>query len=121
MTTAERHEAICHEFLEHAEDEYRRGDYLQAAEKAWGAFAHCMNCIAKEKAWGTGTHRQLRDNARRLIDSDPDHAERRRLLFAAVESLHANFHQECLGADDLRDGIDNARELIEVVRSLAGR
>lgn len=121
MTTAERHEEICYQFLEHAEDEYRRGDYLQAAEKAWGAFAHCMNAIAREKGWEVGTHRRLKQNAKRLIDTDAAHAGHRRLLLGAVESLHANFYREFLEADEVRDGIDNAGELIEAMRGLARR
>lgn len=121
MTTAERHEEICYQFLAHAEDEYRRGDYLQAAEKAWGAFAHCMNSIAKEKGWKVGTHARLKENAKRLIDKDPQHAAHRRLLLGAVESLHVNFYQELLTEDEVRAGIDNARDLIGAVRDLASR
>lgn len=121
MTTCDRHDEICEQFLAHAEDEYDRGDCLQAAEKAWGAFAHCMNSIAIDKGWKVGTHRRLRDNAKRLIDRDPEHAESRRLLLSAVESLHINFYREFMTADDVRHGIDNARTLIEAVRELASR
>lgn len=121
MTTGERHQEICEQFLAHAEEEYRRGDHLQAAEKAWGAFAHCVNSIAIGKGWRVGTHRQLRDNAKRLIDRDPEHAEKRRLLLGAVESLHVNFYKEFMTEDEVRHGIDDARELIEAVRELASR
>lgn len=121
MTTQERHQEICEQFLAHAEEEYARADYLQAAEKAWGAFAHCMNAIAIDEGWRVGTHRRLRDNAKRLIDRDPEHAERRRLLLGSVESLHMNFYQELMTEGEVREGIDNASELIEVMRDLASR
>ncbi|MCY4175267.1 MAG: hypothetical protein OXD37_02880 [Acidimicrobiaceae bacterium] len=94
MTTAGRHQEICNQFLAHAEEEYRHGDYLQAAEKAWGAFAHCMNSIAKQKGWEVGTRRRLKQNARRLIDADAANAGRLKVLLAAVECLHTNFYRE---------------------------
>ena len=121
MTTRERHEEICYQFLAHAEEEHRRGDYLQAAEKAWGAFAHCVASIANEKGWEVGSHRQLKENANRLLDKDPEHAGHRRLLLAAVESLHTNFYREFLTEAEVGDGIANARELIEALRQLASR
>ena len=121
MTTVERHQEICEQFLAHAEDEYDRGDRLQAAEKAWGAFAHCVNSIAIKEGWKVGTHRLLRDNAIRLIDRDPEHAEQRRLLLSAVESLHVNFYKELMTEDEVRHGIDDARALIEAIRDLASR
>ncbi len=119
MTTSERHEAICDEFLIHAERELLEGDLLQAAEKAWGAFAHCMNSISQRKGWKVGTHQRLRANTNRLLEQDPEHARYRRLLFGAVESLHANFYQELMTADEVRRGIANARELVEALRELA--
>lgn len=121
MTTCERHDEICEQFLAHAAEEHSRGDYLQAAEKAWGAFAHCMNSIAIRKGWKVGTHRLLRDNAIRLIDRDPEHADDRRLLLSAVESLHVNFYKEFMTEDEVRYGIDNARALIEAMRDLSSR
>ncbi|MCY4422575.1 MAG: hypothetical protein OXC06_05840 [Acidimicrobiaceae bacterium] len=121
MTTAERHEAICDQFLDHAEDELRSGDLLQAAEKAWGAFAHCINSIAKRRGWKVGTHQRLKANANRLIDRDLEQAAYRRLLLGAVESLHVNFYQELMTEDEVRRGIDNARELVDALRDLANR
>ncbi|MDE0161522.1 MAG: HEPN domain-containing protein [Acidimicrobiaceae bacterium] len=121
MTTRERHQEICEQFLAHAEEEYGRGDYLQAAEKAWGAFAHCMNAIAIDEGWEVGSHRKLIANAKRLIDRQPEHAKARRLLLAAVESLHVNFYKEFMSQDAVRDGIDNAGDLIKAVKGLASQ
>lgn len=121
MTTPERHDEICEQFLAHAAEEHSRGDYLQAAEKAWGAFAHCAHSIAIKKGWKVGTHRLLRDNAIRLIDLDPEHAHDRRLLLSAVESLHTNFYKELMTADEVSHGIANARVLVEAMRALSSR
>ncbi len=121
MTTSGRHEAICDEFLVHAEDEFQRGDHLQAAEKAWGAVAHCVNAIAIQRGWKVGTHRRLTDNFNRINGADGDPADRRRLLFRSAESLHANFYQEFMPPETVRAGIDDATELVAALKDLAGQ
>ena len=49
VATAEQHREISTQFLEHAEDELRKGDLLQASEKAWGAVSHYVNSIARQR------------------------------------------------------------------------
>ena len=119
MATTERHRDISALFLEHAEDEYRRGDLLQASEKAWGAVAHCVNSIARDHGWNLGTHRHLAGNVRRLIARDPANAGHRRRLLRSVESLHANFYQEFMDEESVREGIDDAKELVAALEDLA--
>ena len=119
MATTERHRDISTLFLEHAADEYRKGDLLQASEKAWGAVAHCANSIARDRGWDLGTHRHLAENIKRLISRDPANASHRRRLLRSVESLHANFYQEFMDEDSVREGIDDARELIGALKDLA--
>ncbi len=119
MAAAQRHLDISDMFLDHAEEEFRKGDLLQAAEKAWGAVAHCMNGIARKNSWPLGTHLRLRENLRRLISRDMQKFERRRLLFISAESLHANFYQEFMPPESVRQGIDDARELVAALKVLA--
>ena len=112
MATSERHLEISQEFLEHAEEEYKKGDLLQACEKAWGAVAHYTKSVAIENGWAHQSHYDVRKNARRMIalTEDPRHYSR---LLTVVEHLHINFYEEDWGPDDVRPGIDDARELIE--------
>ena len=49
MATTARHQEISRTFLEHAEIEFGKGDLLQASEKAWGAVAHYVKSVAKER------------------------------------------------------------------------
>ena len=119
MATTERHRDISALFLEHAADEFRKGDLLQASEKAWGAVAHCVNSIARDRGWGLGTHRHFAENVKRLIARDPANASHRRRLFRSVESLHANFYQEFMDEDSVREGIEDAKELITALQHLA--
>ena len=119
--TPERHRAISAMFMEHAEDQFRQGDLLQASEKAWGGVAHYINGIALENGWPAGNHKALGDCAKRLIARDPAQADLRLGQWASVQLLHANFYQELSSEDDVRRGIDNANALISAFRDLADR
>ena len=120
MTTAERHTEICEEFLEHAREELAAGELLQAGEKAWGAVAHCINSVSKQRGWPVGTHRKLIDNARRLILTSGDEASRLLLLqLEAVQSLHRNFYEELMSEEQVRDGISHASELVAALKRIA--
>ncbi len=116
MATAARHQDKGKTFLEHAEIEFDRGNLLQASEKAWGAVAHYVKSIAKEKGWRDGSHRDVSDNARRLIrlTSDPDgHGH----MFQAMNALHVNFYEEHLHEDDVKRSIADARALIAAMKA----
>ncbi|MCY4437059.1 MAG: hypothetical protein OXE05_06965 [Chloroflexi bacterium] len=56
MATAEQHREISLQFLDHAEDELRKGDFLQASEKAWGAVSHFVSSVARQRNWPLGSH-----------------------------------------------------------------
>ena len=118
MVTAEQHREISAQFLDHAEDEFRKGELLQASEKAWGAVSHYVNSVARQRGWPLGSHRRLIDNANALIGRDPANAEHRRRLLRSVEALHANFYNAFLDEDSVREGIQDARELIRSLEDL---
>ena len=118
VATTEEHREISAQFLSHAEDELRKGDLLQASEKAWGAVSHYVNSIARQRGWPLGSHRRLIDNANRLINTDTRHASHMRRLLRSIEALHANFYQAFLDEDSVRDGIGDAKELIGSLEAL---
>ena len=118
MATAEQHREISFQFLEHAEDELRKGDLLQASEKAWGAVSHYVNSIARQENWPVGSHRRLIENANMLINRDPAHASHKRRLLRSIEALHANFYQAFLDEASVGEGIEDAKELIRTLDDL---
>ena len=118
VATAEQHREISTQFLDHAEDEFRKGDLLQASEKAWGAVSHYVNSIARQRSWPLGSHRRLIENANELISRDPANAIVRRRLLRSMEALHANFYQAYLDEDSVREGIEDAKELIRALADL---
>lgn len=121
MTTSGRHEEICDEFLAHAREEFNKGDYLQAAEKAWGAVAHLVNAIAIQRGWKVGTHRRLTENFSRINGADGEPSDRRRLLFGSAQTLHANFYREFMSENEVRAGINDATELVAALKELSRR
>lgn len=117
MATTERHRQISETFLAHAEEELAKGDLLQASEKAWGAVAHRVKAIARERDWPNKSHNDVRDNVRRLLNQSSDPALNK-LTFRAVQFLHTNFYEELMDAEDVQDGIADAKRLIEVLNSV---
>ena len=119
MATAEQHREISMQFLDHAEDELRKGDLLQASEKAWGAVSHFVNSVARQRNWALGSHRQLIQNANRLINQDPANASHRRRLLLSIEALHANFYHAHLDEALVREGLEGAKDLIGALDDLS--
>ena len=103
-------------FLEQAEAEFERGDMLQASEKAWGAVAHYVKSVSVANGWPNGSHRDIADNAGRLIDLTPD-PDGNRDRFLIVNTLHVNFYEERLNPRDVGRGIRHARSLLDAMRS----
>ena len=118
VATAEQHREISTQFLDHAEDEFRKGDLLQASEKAWGAVSHYVNSVARQRNWPLGSHKRLIENANKLISRDPTHASHKRRLIRSIEALHANFYQAFLDEDSVGEGIEDAKELIRTLEDL---
>ena len=115
VATAEQHREISTQFVEHAEDELRKGDLLQASEKAWGTVSHYVNSVARQRNWPLGSHRLLIENTNKLISDDPANARHKRRLLRSIEALHANFYQAILDEDSVAEGIQDAKELIRTL------
>ena len=117
LATEARHREISDQSLEQARQVYRRGDLLQASEKAWGALSHYISAMSVERGWPAKTHRQTVDNARRILGEHPTPEPYLR-LFKSVRPLHANFYQEILDARDVEEGIRDVRRLVDVFKNI---
>ena len=120
MATTTRHEEISDRFLDHAAEEFEKGDMLQASEKAWGAVAHYVKSGAKARGWPDGSHWDIARNARRLLDLTPD-PDGNREKFSHINVLHINFYEEVLDPKDVKLGIKDARVLIDAMREAESR
>ena len=120
MATSTRHGEISARLLDHADEEFEKGDMIQASEKAWGAVAHYVKSVAKARGWPDGSHRDIADNARRLLDLTPDPVGNR-MIFSHINRLHVNFYEEELDPEDVRIGVGLARTLIDAMREAEPR
>ena len=118
MTQAriERHAELSEKYLRHAEDQYEMGDLPQASEKAWGAVAHYLKSVAKQRGWRNSSHSDLSDIATDLAYETKD-PERVHILYAAMNGLHANFYEDWLSDQVVGQSIDGARELLSLLES----
>ena len=88
------HRQIALDFLVASDEEFERGEDLQGAEKLWGAAAHSVMSVAKERDWPHESHRALKNAAARLADQrrDPLIASN----FAVAEKFHVYFYHRTM-------------------------
>ena len=113
MTQAEiaNHTETSERFLRHAEEQFERGDLPQASEKAWGAVAHYVKSVAKQRGWRDRSHSDLSDIVVDLAQ-ETDDPERIKILYRSVGALHTNFYENWLSDSMVGGGIEDALELI---------
>ena len=61
QTNADDCAALSRRFVRQAQEEFDKGDRLQASEKAWGAAAHAVKAVAASRGWNHNSHRLLFD------------------------------------------------------------
>ena len=121
MATVAQHQEISERFLSHAEDEFEKGDLLQASEKAWGAVAHYVKSVAREQEdWDADSHAGVNRCARELTEHTDD-PEGNRNRLGAANSLHANFHEDFYDEVMVKSGIEDARDLISAMKTARTR
>ena len=114
MTTSNEHLVITRRMLEHADEQLRLGDLVQASEKGWGAAAHYMKAVAKHRGWQNGSHRDFFTIKDRLADETANPA-RFDELFGLVRGLHGNFYEPLYSERDVATGIAAANEFVETL------
>ena len=111
MATIEFHTNTSRRFIEEADEELRRGDNLQASEKAWGAAAHAIKSVAERRGWEHKSHAALFRAVRAISQTtgDPDI----RMLFNAANSLHQNFYEGWLDDGYIAENIEDVKRLLD--------
>lgn len=89
---ASDHAGTARDFLAKSEAEFAAGDRLQASEKLWGAASHAVMAVARQRGWFHGSHRSLKDAAKRLSDEHNDPLIE--YGFAVAEKFHSNFYHD---------------------------
>ena len=114
---AEAHVRISRQFMRQADEEFTKGDRLQASEKAWGAAAHAVKAVAQQRGWRHDGHRYLFQAIDRIYSETGD--PELRDLFGRANSLHMNFYEDWQSAEYVQDGIERVKTLLEKLEPLA--
>ena len=116
MTLAQDNMTTSRQLIEHAEEELRNGEPLQASEKAWGAVVHRLKAIARQRDWAHGGHYQLYQITDRLVEETSDNDFDR--LFKIAEALHANFYNNFMTDAAVRTGIEDVKRLLDKLSAI---
>ncbi len=107
---AMKHVNLSHRFIRQAQEEFAKGDRLQASEKAWGAAAHAVKAVAEQRGWRHDSHARLFDVVSRVANAmdDPELRD----LFHMANSLHQNFYEDWQTDDFVQRGIERVHVLV---------
>ena len=111
QTEIAKHTDTSERFLRHAQEQYEKGDLPQASEKAWGAVAHYVKSVAKQRGWSNRSHSDLSDIVVDLAQ-ETDDPGRILNLYRSVGALHTNFYENWLSDSMVGGGLEDASELI---------
>ncbi len=114
--STERYLRTSRQFIVQAQEEFDRGDMLQASEKAWGAAAQAVKATAEFRGWEHSTHARLFENVRKVSQETED-AELYD-LFHVANSLHQNFYEGWQTEDFVQRGILRVKILVERLTDL---
>ena len=120
MAATERHQDISDQLLDQADAELRKGDLLQASEKAWGAVGHYVKSVASDRGWQNRTHRDVNRNARELIVLTDD-PKLNAVRLGAANALHQNFYEDWFDRGQVMDSIESINMLVAAMREARER
>jgi len=110
----EFHLRLCEKFLAEAEEFLRRGDYLQASEKGWGAAAQIVKALAAKEGRELRSHGELHKEVVKIIKELGD--DELRHLWQSAISLHQNFYEGWLPKELVEKDIEDIKKLVEKLR-----
>ena len=108
--TAMDHLKTSYTFIEQAQEEFERGDILQASEKAWGAAARAVKAAAEQRGWEHRSHAHLFQIVTEVARETSD--DELRMLFSAANTLHQNFYEGSQNEEFVQDNIQHVLMLV---------
>ena len=115
----DEHTQISRQFLEHARVELAQGDRLQAGEKVWGAAAHALKAVGKQRGWNHDKHSHIFDIGEHL-GREFDKEELFDRYLARADYVHRNFYENDRSELSIRYAIADVERLtdeLEIIRN----
>ena len=115
---SEKYAEISRRYITQADEQFQKGDLGQASNKAWGAAALALKSIAERRGWNHNKHGLLYDISGQMADELGRPELRAR--FRSANAMHQNYYEDWMAADEVRDGIDNAKEYLQALEAAFG-
>lgn len=113
---SEEYKRTGRHYIRQADEEFEKGDFLQASEKAWKTVAQHVKALSILRGLDHMDHRDLRYANSRIADEAGQSQIRR--LFNTAESLHANSYEAWMPEVDVREGIADVKTLIALLEDI---
>ena len=122
--TAQNYRRIMDDYREHGRRYLASGDYRQAAEKNWGAFAESVKAIAADYGMKISSHGAIVSVAGRLsslaAQDDPAAGALLHLGLGLARSLHQHFYEDDLPAESVIYSAGVVAEAIDLMQRRFG-
>lgn len=113
---------ISRRFIEHAKEELRKGERLQASEKVYGAAQHALSAVGKERGWATHNYYRKEDVLYHLIDEfglrDEFGISRLRTMHTSFGFNHLNFHENSLSEEAVEGSVFDVEVFVDTIQDL---
>ncbi len=111
-SSVDDHVQMSRRFLEHAYLELAKGDRVQASEKVWGAAAHALKAIAKQRGWLHYQHSTVLDVGEQLAREFGREDEFGKYLNSA-DAMHKNFYENVRRSSAIRIALRDVEKLVD--------
>ena len=118
MGEAELYLRLSEKLLAEAEELLRRGDYIQASEKAWSAATHVVKALAVKEGRKLESHSDLWRFVSELATKLGDKELRR--LWRTANALHQNFYEGWMPPEEVAYSIEDVKAFVEKLKKLIG-
>ncbi len=115
--SVEEHAQISRRFLGYARIELEKGDRLQAAEKVWGAAAHALKAVGKQRGWNHAKHSSIFDIGEHL-GREFDKEELFDRYLARADYVHRNFYENDRSESSIRYALTDVENLVEELETI---
>jgi hypothetical protein len=115
-TRVEIHLKLSEKYMMEAEEFLRKGDFVQASEKAWGAASQIVKALAAREGRELRSHGELHRQAVKIAGETGD--EEIRILWQSAGMLHQNFYENWLPPEMVEGNIKDVKKLVEKLRHL---
>ena len=116
------HALTAQDFLGVSDREFAASYTLQASEKLWGAAAHAITAVAKQRGLEHGTHRTMINSARQIADEMDDNELRLELGMGilAAQHFHSNFYNGTMEPEDVEYDRPLVHRFVALMLALTG-